>query len=93
MAQGERNADRLVACFERLTAERGVPAYALDHEPEFIAYATRDECRFTGTHTVLIDRTVLGRTLDRFALRRPARRVLGHPVVRFPARSKALFED
>ena len=50
------DADAVVACLERLTAERGSPAYVrFDHGPEFIAYAVADWCRFNGTDTVFID--------------------------------------
>ena len=46
----------MVACLERLVAERGAPAYVrFDHGPEFIAYAVADWCRFNGTDTVFID--------------------------------------
>jgi putative transposase len=50
------DADGVVACLERLAAERGAPAYVrFDHGPEFIAYAVSDWCRFNGTDTVFID--------------------------------------
>ena len=50
------DADAVVACLERLAAERGAPAYVrFDHGPEFIAYAVADWCRFNGTDTVFID--------------------------------------
>ena len=50
------DADGVVACLERLAAERGAPAYVrFDHGPEFIAYAVSDWCRFSGTDTVFID--------------------------------------
>jgi len=50
------DADGVVACLERLAAERGAPAYVrFDHGPEFIAYAVADWCRFNGTDTVFID--------------------------------------
>jgi putative transposase len=50
------DADGVVACLERLVAERGAPAYVrFDHGPEFIAYAMSDWCRFSGTATVFID--------------------------------------
>jgi putative transposase len=50
------DADGVVACLERLAAERGAPAYVrFDHGPEFIAYAVSDWCRFSGTNTVFID--------------------------------------
>ena len=50
------DADGVVACLERLAAERGAPAYVrFDHGPEFIAYALSDWCRFNGTGTVFID--------------------------------------
>ena len=50
------DADGVVACLDRLAAERGAPAYVrFDHGPEFIAYAVADWCRFNGTDTVFID--------------------------------------
>jgi putative transposase len=50
------DADGVVACLERLAAERGAPAFVrFDHGPEFIAYAVSDWCRFSGTDTVFID--------------------------------------
>jgi putative transposase len=50
------DADAVVACLERLAAERGAPAYVrFDHGPEFIAYAMADWCRFSHTETVFID--------------------------------------
>ena len=50
------DADAVVACLERLAAERGAPTYVrFDHGPEFIAYAVADWCRFNGTDTVFID--------------------------------------
>jgi len=46
----------VVACLERIAAERGTPAYVrFDNGPEFIAYAVADWCRFNGTQTVFID--------------------------------------
>ncbi len=50
------DADGVVACLDRLAAERGAPVYVrFDHGPEFIAYAVADWCRFNGTGTVFID--------------------------------------
>jgi putative transposase len=50
------DADGVVACLDRLAAERGAPAYLrFDHGPEFIAYAVADWCRFNGAGTVFID--------------------------------------
>ncbi len=50
------DADGVVACLERLAAERGAPAYVrFDHGPEFIAFAVADWCRFNDTNTVFID--------------------------------------
>ena len=50
------DADDVVACLERLAAQRGAPAYVrFDHGPEFIAYAVADWCRFNGTGTLFID--------------------------------------
>ena len=57
------DADGVVACLERLAAERGAPRYVrFDHGPEFIAYAVADWCRFNGTDTVFIDPGSRGRT-------------------------------
>ena len=50
------DADGVVACLDRLAAERGAPVYVrFDHGPEFIAHAVADWCRFNGTGTVFID--------------------------------------
>src|ERR1022692_3155072 len=50
------DADAVVACLERLAAERGAPAYVrFDYGPELLAYAVADWCRFNGTDTVFID--------------------------------------
>jgi putative transposase len=50
------DADGVVACLERLAAERGAPVFVrFDHGPEFIAYAVADWCRFNATGTVFID--------------------------------------
>jgi putative transposase len=50
------DADGVVACLERLTAESGAPMYLrFDNGPEFIANAVADWCRFNGTRTVFID--------------------------------------
>jgi putative transposase len=50
------DADGVVACLERLAAERGAPVYVrFDHGPEFIAYAVADWCRFQGTGSIFID--------------------------------------
>ena len=50
------DADGVVACLQRLSAERGAPAYVrFDHGPEFIAHAVADGCRFNETDTVFID--------------------------------------
>jgi putative transposase len=50
------DADRVVAALDRITLERGAPAFLrFDHGPEFIAYAVADWCRFNGVGTVFID--------------------------------------
>lgn len=50
------DADGVVACLDRLAAERGAPAFVrFDHGPEFIAYALADWCRFNSTGTIFID--------------------------------------
>jgi putative transposase len=50
------DADGVVACLERIAAERGAPVYLrFDHGPEFIAYGVADWCRFNGASTVFID--------------------------------------
>ena len=50
------DADGVVACLERIAAERGAPVYLrFDNGPEFIANAVADWCRFNGTGTVFID--------------------------------------
>jgi putative transposase len=49
------DADGVVACLERITAERGAPGYLRFDIPEFIANAVADWCRFNGTGTVFID--------------------------------------
>jgi putative transposase len=54
--EGSMDADGVVACLERLSAERRAPAYVrFGHGPEFIDYAVSDCCRFTDTDTVFID--------------------------------------
>lgn len=50
------DADQVVACLERLAAERTAPVYVrFDNGPEFIAHAVEDWCRFNGTGTIFID--------------------------------------
>ena len=50
------DADGVVACPDRLAAERGAPAHVrFDHGPNLIAYSVADWCRFIGTETVFID--------------------------------------
>ena len=50
------DADGVVACLERLAAERGVPTYVrFDNGPEFIARAVHDWCRFNGSSSIFID--------------------------------------
>jgi putative transposase len=49
-------ADDVVACLEKLVAERGAPVYLrFDNGPEFVAYAVIDWCRFSGIDTIFID--------------------------------------
>lgn len=49
-------ADQLVACLDRIAAERGAPVYLrLDNGPELIAHSLADWCRFGGTGCVFID--------------------------------------
>jgi len=49
-------ADTVVACLERLVAQRGAPAYLrMDNGPELIAWALRDWCRLSGLGTVYIE--------------------------------------
>ena len=55
-AERSIDADGVVACLEKLVAERGAPAYVrFDNGPEFIAYAVADWCRFGGTGALFID--------------------------------------
>ena len=50
------DADRVVATLDRLTVERGAPAFVrFDNGPEFIAAAVADWCRFNGVGSVFID--------------------------------------
>ncbi len=50
------DADGVVACLDRIAAERGAPVYVrFDNGPEFIARAVADWCRFKGTCTMFID--------------------------------------
>jgi putative transposase len=50
------DADRVVACLDRLSIERGAPAYVrFDNGPEFIAAAVADWCRFNAVGSVFID--------------------------------------
>lgn len=50
------DADSVVATLDRLTAERGAPAFVrFDNGPEFIATAVADWCRFNDVGTVFID--------------------------------------
>jgi len=50
-------ANHVVRVLDRVASERGVaPAFVrFDNGPEFIAHATADWCRFTGTESVYID--------------------------------------
>gem|GEM_PF-3052912 len=57
------DADGVVACLERLAAQRGAPVFVrFDHGPEFIAYAVSDWSRFNETGTIFIDQAHHGRT-------------------------------
>jgi hypothetical protein len=50
------DADGVVACLDRLAQDRGAPGCVrFDHDPECIAHAVADRCRFHGTGTLLID--------------------------------------
>jgi len=50
------DADKVVACLDKLVQERGAPVYVrFDNGPEFIAHAIADWCRFAGTGAVFID--------------------------------------
>jgi transposase InsO family protein len=50
------DANGVVACLERIAAQRGAPMFLrFDNGPEFIANAVADWCRFNGTGTVFID--------------------------------------
>ena len=82
------DADGVVACLERLAAERGAPAYVrFDHGPEFIAYAVADWCRFNGTDTVFIDPgSPWQNAWIEIVQRPPTRRVPQRPALRLPAR-------
>ena len=84
------DADGVVACLERLAAERGAPAYVrFDHGPEFIAYAVADWCRFNGTDTVFIDPGSPWQNAWIESIQRPpTRRVLERTALRFSARSQ-----
>jgi putative transposase len=49
-------ADAVVACLEKITADRPAPVYLrFDNGPEFIAYAVAAWCRFNGAGTLFID--------------------------------------
>ena len=50
------NADQVVDVLDRLTAQRGAPAYVrFDNGPEFVAHAIADWCRFNDTNSIFID--------------------------------------
>jgi putative transposase len=50
------DADRVVACLDRLALTRGAPAFVrFDNGPEFIAMAVADWCRFNGVGSIFID--------------------------------------
>ena len=86
------DADGVVACLERLAAERGAPAYVrFDHGPEFIAYAVADWCRFNGTGTVFIDPgSPWQNAWIEIVQRPPTRRAPQRPALRLPARGQGL---
>jgi putative transposase len=49
-------ADKVVATLDRLSLERGAPAFVrFDNGPEFVAHAVDDWCRFNGTGSLFID--------------------------------------
>ncbi len=49
-------ADQVVEVIERLVTERGAPLHLrMDNGPELVAWALRDWCRITGTHTAYIE--------------------------------------
>ena len=49
-------ADAVVACLERLVAQRGAPKHLrMDNGPELIAWTLRDWCRLSGLGTVYIE--------------------------------------
>ena len=81
------DADAVVACLERITADRGAPVYLrFDNGPEFIAYAVADWCRFNGAGTLFIDPGPLAERLDRVVQRPAAGRAPERPALRHPAR-------
>lgn len=50
------DADRVVACLDRLLLTTGAPAFVrFDNGPEFIAQAVADWCRFNGVGSIFID--------------------------------------
>jgi putative transposase len=50
------DADKVVACLDRLALTRGAPAFVrFDNGPEFIAQAIADWCRFNGVGSIFID--------------------------------------
>ena len=50
------DADRVVACLDRLLLTRGAPAFVrFDNGPEFIAQAVADWCRFNSVGSIFID--------------------------------------
>ena len=90
------DADGVVACLDRLAAERGAPAYVrFDHGPEFIAYAVADWCRFNGTDTVFIDPGLpMAERLDRVASTAGSRRAPQRPAASTPcSRPRSSLED
>ena len=50
------DAETVVACIERLTAQRGAPQHLrMDNGPELVAWVLRDWGRVTRTHTACIE--------------------------------------
>ena len=49
-------ADNVVACLDRLVAQRGTPGFIrMDNGPELIAWVLRDWCRLRGLQTIYIE--------------------------------------
>ncbi len=84
------DADGVVACLERLAAERGAPAYVrFDHGPEFIAYARgRLVPLQRNGHGVHRPGLTVAERLGRELQREDARRAPQRSAVRQPARGE-----